>query len=223
MYGRFGRGFDVANNKKALYFDVDDAFLSNTALNGKYSVTIEITYLDKGTGGWQLFYDATSNSDKSSITVSCKNTNQWKKATVTLKDAYFGNKGKNASDFSIRSTSKSQNVIFSVVELSRPSNFASLQSAAVSAVSTTENNAINTAQIMVNPNPVSNDFYIQSKNNEEINYITIYNLAGQAVLQKQVSGTRIHVYKTEMAAKPGVYFIKIFTASGAYSTKLIVL
>ena len=45
-------------DKKALYFDVENAFLSNVALDGKYSITLEITYLDKGTGGWQLYYDA---------------------------------------------------------------------------------------------------------------------------------------------------------------------
>ena len=118
MYGRFARGFDIANGKDALYFDIDSAFLSNTALNGQYPVMIEITYLDKGTGSFQLFYDGKNNANNSSITVICSNTNVWKKASVTLKDAYFGNRGTNGSDFFIKNTGDN-NVIFSVVELSR--------------------------------------------------------------------------------------------------------
>ena len=32
MYGRFGRGFDLAKGKDALYFDIDDAFFRNAPL-----------------------------------------------------------------------------------------------------------------------------------------------------------------------------------------------
>lgn len=222
LYGKYGRAFDVANKKKTLLFDVDDAFLSNAPLNGKYSVTIEVTYLDKGKGGWQLYYDAIGKSNKSSISVSCNNTSQWKKATVTLNDAYFGNKGKQGSDFYIKSTSKSENVIFSVIELSRPANFASQKIANSIAA---ENIQLKTTvdKLIVNPNPVSNNFYIQSKNNETINQVNIYNTAGQLVLQKKVSAARLNINRSEMGSKPGTYFIKVFTASGIYTTKIIVL
>lgn len=119
MYGRFARGFDVNNNKYQLFFDVDSLFLNNKVLNGAYPVMIDIVYLDSGTGTWQLFYDAKIAANRSSIKVTCTNTGLWKKATVTLTDAYFGNRGLYGSDFSIRA-STAQNVIFSVVELSRP-------------------------------------------------------------------------------------------------------
>lgn len=119
MYGRFARGFDLTNGKDALYFDVEDAFLKNKVLNGSYPVMIEITYLDKGTGSFQIYYDAQGGSNTSSITVTCKNSGQWKKASVTLSDAYFGNRGKNGSDFYIKNTG-SENVIFSIAELTRP-------------------------------------------------------------------------------------------------------
>ncbi len=66
MYGRYARGFDVANNKNALYFDVDDNFLRNARLKGAYPVTIEITYFDSGNGSWSLFYDAVKGSNKAS-------------------------------------------------------------------------------------------------------------------------------------------------------------
>jgi len=219
MYGKFGRGFDVANNKKALYFNLEDAFLSNVALNGKYSVTIEVTYLDKGTGGWQFYYDAQNSVDRASISVNCNNTNLWKKATVTLNDAYFGNRGPNTSDFSIRSTSNSQNVIFSVVELSRPSSFTSKKAAAVSNnLKITQNNDFKTPSILlINPNPATSQFYIQMKNSELIKQVVICNQAGQILLQKQVSGLRIAVNRNELGGVSGIYFIKVNTASGSYS------
>jgi Secretion system C-terminal sorting domain len=225
MYGKFGRGFDVVNNKKALYFNLEDAFLSNAVLNGKYSVTIEITYLDKGTGGWQLYYDAQNSTDKSSINVTCNNTNLWKKATVTLNDAYFGNRGPNASDFSVRSTSNSQNVIFSVVELTRPSSFTSKKAAAVSNnLNITQNDDFKTpATLLINPNPVTSQFYIQMRNSELITQVVIYNQAGRVLLQKQVSGLRIAVNRNDLGGASGIYFIKVNTASGSYSGMVTLL
>lgn len=118
IYGKYARSFDVVHGKTAMYFDVDDAFLNYAALNSAYPVMIEVTYLDKGTGSWQLFYDSKSNSNKGSITVTCANTMQWKKASITLNDAYFGNRSTNSSDFYIKSVNN-QDVIFTVVELSR--------------------------------------------------------------------------------------------------------
>lgn len=119
MYGRFARGFDLANGKNALYFDVEDNFLRNKPLDGAYSVTVEVTYYDNGGGSWQLFYDAKSGSNKASVSVTCGNTKTWKKKAITLSDAYFGNRCNRISDFYIKSTN-SKNVIFSIVELSRP-------------------------------------------------------------------------------------------------------
>ena len=122
MHGRFARGFDLTNGKNALYFDVASAFLRYAPLNGAYPVTIDITYLDNGTGSFCLYYDSqTGGTDKASTSVTCTNTGKWKKFSVTLNDAYFGNRATRASDFYIKSTN-SQNVIFSLVELSRPNS-----------------------------------------------------------------------------------------------------
>lgn len=123
MYGRFARGFDLSKGKNALYFDVENAFLRSAPLNGKYAVTIDVIYYDNGTGSWQLYYDAQSTSNKASVNVVCGNTKTWKKKTIQLTDAYFGNRGTRNSDFYIKSTN-STNVIFSTVELSRPSQSA---------------------------------------------------------------------------------------------------
>lgn len=222
MYGRFARGFDIANNKKALYFDVDDTFLNNTPLNGKYTVTIEVTYLDQGTGGWKLYYDAKSGTDVSAISVSCTNSNLWKKATIKLKDAYFGNRGPQSSDFSIRSNNSNKNVIFSIVELSRPANFAgftSIQNNSAVAQSTSAN--INASQVSAYPNPAKNYFTITAA--DEIKQVLVYNQSGQLVLQKQVAANTITINKTEIGNVAGVYFVKVFTASKTFTNKVVIL
>lgn len=121
MYGRFARGFEISKGKTALYFDVDNGFLGNKALSGAYPVIIDIIYLDNGTGSWQLLYDANTNSNKVAYTLTCTNSRQWKKASITISDANFGNRATSSSDFFIRSASgNTQNVLFSFVELSRP-------------------------------------------------------------------------------------------------------
>jgi hypothetical protein len=118
MYGRFGRGFDIANNKNALYFDVEDNFFRNKPLNSAYPITVEITYYDDGKGSWQLYYDAKSTSNKLAATITCTNSGTWKKRTITLSDAYFDNRSTKGADFYIKNAG-SENVIFSTVELSR--------------------------------------------------------------------------------------------------------
>lgn len=119
VYGKYARGFDLANSKNALYFDVENAFLNNAPLNSQQPVMITVVYLDNGTGGWKLYYDAQAATDKVALNVTCANSGLWKKAYVTLTDAYFGNRANSASDFYIKSTN-TQNVIFSLVELERP-------------------------------------------------------------------------------------------------------
>ncbi|WP_158638351.1 T9SS type A sorting domain-containing protein [Panacibacter ginsenosidivorans] len=119
MYGKYARGINATNSKNALYFDVDSLFLNNAPVNGKYPIIVDITYLDSGFGGFRMFYDAKTSTNKSSLAVQLTNTNVWKKASVTLYDAYFGNRAFNASDFYIQAINN-QNVLFSVVELSRP-------------------------------------------------------------------------------------------------------
>lgn len=119
MYGKYGRGFDLAKGKDALYFNVEDAFLDNAALNSKHPVVLEVVYFDNGTGSWQLFYDAATNANKASLQVTCTNTKLWKRASLTINDAYFGNRGFNTADFYIKNTG-TENVIFSIVEIRQP-------------------------------------------------------------------------------------------------------
>lgn len=119
IYGKYARGINARNTKNALYFDVDSLFLDKAPINGKYPIVIDITYLDSGFGGFRLFYDAKTSANKPSVTVTLANTNVWKKASVTLYDAYFGNRAINRSDFYIQAINN-QNTLFSIVELARP-------------------------------------------------------------------------------------------------------
>jgi len=119
IHGKFARGINTTNGKDALYFDVDSLFLNKAPVNAAYPVVIDITYLDNGKGTFSLFYDAVTNTNKQSIATGLGNTGVWKKVSVTLYDAYFGNRAANASDFYIKA-GNGQTVIFSVVELSRP-------------------------------------------------------------------------------------------------------
>ncbi len=228
MFGKFARSFDVANNKKALYFDVDNAFLLNAPLNSKYSVTISVTYLD-GDGGWQLFYDSKSKADKVSLTVIGTKTNTWKKAVVTLSNAYFGNRGPSASDFSIRSTN-SKNVIFAVVELSRPANFAGKGAAA--AVSTVNNAAAAVLvaasnvqpgmALSISPNPATDQFHISLNDGSTITNVEIVNQLGQVVLQKNISAGIITISRREIGGNAGVYYLKVFAGKRIYTGKVII-
>ena len=228
MYGRFARGFDVAHNKTAFNFDVDDAFLNNAPVNGNYPVTIEITYLDNGGGSWQLYYDAKKSTDKASIEVTCGSTNTWKKATVTLSDAYFGNRGQSGSDFSIRSTNN-KDVIFSVVELSRPANFANSMSSIASTSSsdvqiTAKDQSVQyNNQLFINPNPAASQFYIELKNHSIITDIEIYNQAGQLILHKKASGIRVYIQKNEISNASGIYNIQVISNKTSYTGKLMLL
>jgi hypothetical protein len=117
-YGRFARGFENATGKNAMYFNIDDAFFTNKALNGQYSVKVKVVYFDQGTGSWELKYDAQSNAQKSALKITKTNTGTWKTATVTLTDAYFFNRCPNGTDLMLVN-SDSEDDIFHLVEVTR--------------------------------------------------------------------------------------------------------
>ena len=117
-YGRFARGFDNATNKNILFFNIDDGFFFNKALNAEYAVTVKVVFFDQGTGSWELKYDAQANSQKTALKITKTNTGKWKTVTVNLTDAYFGNRCPNATDLMLVN-SDTENDIFHMVELTR--------------------------------------------------------------------------------------------------------
>jgi hypothetical protein len=118
VYARFARGFDNASGKDATYFDIKDSFFSGQPLGGKYPVTVRVVYYDRGTGRWALEYDAVGNPRKTAYIVTKTDSGTWKERTVTLSDAYFGNRGPRGADLMLVNMD-AEDDIFHMVEVTR--------------------------------------------------------------------------------------------------------
>ena len=98
VHARFARGFDYANGKDAMYFDIKDSFFNGKPLDGEYPVTVRVVYFDIGSGKWAMQYAAVGEPNKTAYVVTRTNTGTWKERTVTLHDARFGNRGPHGAD-----------------------------------------------------------------------------------------------------------------------------
>ncbi|MDT7800203.1 MAG: hypothetical protein QOI78_3636 [Actinomycetota bacterium] len=81
-----------------LYFGVTNDLVPG---GSAYQATIDVDYLDQGTGTWNVQYDSTGEPYKGSSSVTNTNTGTWKTATFTLPDAGFGNRQNAGADFRI--------------------------------------------------------------------------------------------------------------------------
>jgi len=117
-YGRFARGFQHASGKDRMDFDIDDRFFDNQPLQGKYPVTIRVVYFDKGVGQWSLQYDAVGDSNKTALTVAKTDSGLWKEVSVTVDDAYFGNRSTSNSDI-VLTSDDTEDDIFHMIEVTR--------------------------------------------------------------------------------------------------------
>lgn len=79
-------------------FDVNDTYIKNGNARDAF-VTVE--YFDSGTGTFGLQYDSTSQANRATPLIARGDTNQWRRATFYLSDAYFSNAQANGSDFVI--------------------------------------------------------------------------------------------------------------------------
>jgi len=117
-YGRFARGFNHRQGKDAMYFNIDDGFFFDQALNGQYEVKVRVVYFDQGTGSWALKYDAVRDAQKTAFTVTKTNSGQWKERIITISDGYFGNRCPNSTDLMLANTDNEDDV-FHMLELTR--------------------------------------------------------------------------------------------------------
>lgn len=115
-YGRFARGFDLKNNKTAMYFDLENGFFLNKKTS--HSISLRVVYFDKGNGTWSLKYDAADNPAKVAGTVRNTNTGHWKEITVNLDDARLQGRGPENSDITLTYNGGDE-TIFHMVELRR--------------------------------------------------------------------------------------------------------
>lgn len=117
-YGRFARGFDAANGKNTMYFDVVDRFFGGKPLDGDYPVQVRVVYFDAGHGSWALMYDGRNNREETAFEVQKKDTGQWKEASVKISDGFFGNRCPHGTDLMLVNTSK-DDTLFHMLEVSR--------------------------------------------------------------------------------------------------------
>ncbi len=87
--GRYTRRTDRATSNSDLYFDVADGWLYQES---DQTVTIEVIYLDQGSGSWLLYYDAVAEPGKLAGIVEKRDSGQWLTRTFEVSDAYFGNR-----------------------------------------------------------------------------------------------------------------------------------
>jgi hypothetical protein len=93
-----------------MYFNIDDSI----AHAGDYAAKFTVSYYDQGTGSFSVQYDdGSSDPYHGSSSVNLTNTNTWKKATLSVSDAYFGGAEHSNADFRLRN-GNGQLVIHSV-------------------------------------------------------------------------------------------------------------
>lgn len=81
-----------------IVFDVNDTYIKN---GNARDVFITVEYFDNGTGDFSLQYDSTSQINRIAGTITRTNTNQWRRASFYLRDAYFSNALTNGGDFAL--------------------------------------------------------------------------------------------------------------------------
>ena len=91
------RRTDQAGGNRYMWFKVDDGFL----FGGSNTVTVKVTYFDKGTDTWKLEYDAAGGIQKTAATVIKTNSLTWKTHTFVIPDARMANGLLGSSDFRI--------------------------------------------------------------------------------------------------------------------------
>lgn len=117
-YGRFARGFDVANGKNTLYFDLDDQFFGAATSTAK-QVKLKVIYYGEDTGSWVMKYHAADGTMKTALVVDNPVAlGRWVEKGVVLTDALLNNGGAKGADLILQNTGAT-NCRFHLIELDR--------------------------------------------------------------------------------------------------------
>lgn len=116
-YGRFARGFNHAEGKNTLFFDIDDDFFSNNP-SDSLKITLRVVYYDKGEGSWALKYHASGDKEKTAFTLKKTNTGKWKHKIVNIPDGMFSNGCENNADLMLVNTDNEDD-IFHMLEINK--------------------------------------------------------------------------------------------------------
>lgn len=116
LYSRFGRGFEHASGKDAMYFKLHEGFSQGREPK---VVTITVVWYDATAGStWKLDYDAGGVGMKTALTVVGKADRKWHHETVTVEDAVLRRGGIKGADFALVNTDDKDD-IFSLLEVHR--------------------------------------------------------------------------------------------------------
>ncbi|MFC1761091.1 hypothetical protein ACFL6U_03325, partial [Planctomycetota bacterium] len=122
IYSRFARGFDNANGKNAMYFDLHDEVFGAADLTA--GITFTVIYHDGiRNSTWELQYDNGSGSMATALSVTNTGSGTWKTAKVTVSDATFKNGGPHGADIVLKNTDLLDDIFHLIeVESKSPSN-----------------------------------------------------------------------------------------------------
>ena len=114
-YGRFARSFQSSTGRNAMYFRLDDRFISDK--KKAHKVKVSVTYFDEGNGTWRLLFRDPVIGVRSAVSVTCDNTARWKKVQLEF-FAVFNNGLGNGADLVLRHVGGSDTK-FHMIELDR--------------------------------------------------------------------------------------------------------
>lgn len=109
-YGRYARRTDIASGHNTFEISLDNSF--KASLSGSVSVTV--TYLDKGTGSWTLQYGTGSDN---SFVQKKYNTNTWQQTTVSVPVSSLTGNLSGGSDLTL--TANGSDTYFHMIEVDR--------------------------------------------------------------------------------------------------------
>jgi len=115
-YGRFARSFHFSSGKTAMYFRLDDRFISDKS--SPHAAKVFITYFDEGDGSWELLYNAPSAGMQNALTITCGDTQSWKKVELGLSAMMLDGSLEKGADLILRYISGSDTK-FHMVEFDR--------------------------------------------------------------------------------------------------------
>lgn len=118
VYGRFARGFDYANGKNTMFFDLDDNFFAGSISKKEKRIQLKIIYYEGDEGSWELCYHASDETMKSAITITNTGEDKWSEFTITLNDALMNNGGERGADLLLRNKG-SKNCRFHLLEIDK--------------------------------------------------------------------------------------------------------
>ncbi|QEC66748.1 T9SS type A sorting domain-containing protein [Panacibacter ginsenosidivorans] len=210
VYGRFAKSITNVYGKRAMYFDINNSFLSGYTGN----IKITITYLDKGSNKFYLKYkDASGAIVIENIQKSNAASPTWKQyVSQVIPASYFVNSCAFASDFFIQTQYTGgvtpEEDIVALVEVEKVAG----------PMKQTLTNKTTNSLLSVYPNPASDRFTVSLQNKKIMSNISIIDQSGRVVYQKQANNVSVTILRSEIGNRPGIYFISV-TANGVVYKK----